>query len=309
MSALIIIILNSGQLEIPACCFCEYFIKSGFLQNPGNFFIFGSMDFNKIYQQGYTWVTVQGLRIVVAFILLIIGLWLVGLVSGWIRRYMERKEFDASLKPFLLSLLVITLRVLLILGLMQFMGVQMTIFAAVITSFGVAAGLALSGTLQNFASGVLILLLKPYRVGENILAQGQEGTVTEIQLFYTFVNTYDNRTVIFPNSKLSNEVIINISRQGKRRLDIELKLNYTVDFNHLKNVIEKTMATQSKLLRNPPGRVSVSSLEADGYKVLVSVWADAYAFNEAKLAFQEQLISDIKDEKIQLPGIPAQPAA
>ncbi|HXH99138.1 MAG TPA: mechanosensitive ion channel family protein [Sphingobacteriaceae bacterium] len=265
------------------------------------------MDFHKIYLQGYTWITVQGLKIVIAFILLFIGLWLIGLVSGWIRKHMDRREFDPSLKPFLLSFLVISLRILLVLGLMQFMGVQMTIFAAVITSFGVAAGLALSGTLQNFASGILILSLKPYRVGDNILAQGQEGTVTEIQLFYTYVNTYDNRTVIFPNSKLSNEVIINISRQGKRRLDIELKLNYAVDFNHLKIVIEKTIASQLKLLKEPASSVTVSALDADGYKTLISVWVDAHGFNDAKLVFQEKLINDIKQASIQLPGIPVEP--
>lgn len=262
------------------------------------------MDFHKLYLQGYAWIITQGLRIVLAFILLIIGLWFIRKVSAWLRRHMERRQFDASLKPFLLSLIVTSLRVLLVLALMQFMGVQMTIFAAVITSFGVAAGLALSGTLQNFASGVLILLLKPYRAGDNIVAQGQEGTVTEIQLFYTVVNTYDNRTVIFPNSKLSNEVIINISRQGKRRIDIELKLNYAVDFNHLKEVIEKVISAQN-LLKTPPYNIGVSSLDADGYKVAINVWANAKGFGDTKLAFQEKLIGEIKAAKIPLPGIPA----
>lgn len=103
----------------------------------------------------------------------------------------------------------------------------MTMFAALVGAFGVAAGLALSGTLENFTSGILILLLKPFRVGDNIIAQAQEGTVTSIQLFYTVVLTFDNRTVIVPNSKLSNEVIINLSREGLRRMDIELKLAST----------------------------------------------------------------------------------
>ena len=266
------------------------------------------MDFHKIYQQAYVWVTTQGLKIVVAFVVLVLGLWLIRRLSNWLRRYMERRDLDPSLKPFLLSLLVITFRVLLILGLMQFMGVQMTIFAAVITSFGVAAGLALSGTLQNFASGVLILMLKPYRAGDTIVAQGHEGTVVEIQLFYTVVNTYDNRTVIFPNSKLSNEVIINISREGKRRIDIELKLSYAIELNELKEVIERVIAQQS-LLKTPAPRIGVSSVEADGYKVIITAWVNAKGFNESKLAFQEQLINEIKVSGIPLPGVPVPPPA
>ena len=121
----------------------------------------------------------------------------------------------------------ILLKILLALALLQVLGIQMTMFAALVGAFGVAAGLALSGTLENFTSGILILLLKPFRVGDNIIAQAQEGTVTSIQLFYTVVLTFDNRTVIVPNSKLSNEVIINLSREGLRRMDIELKLAST----------------------------------------------------------------------------------
>src|SRR6185312_5183593 len=106
---------------------------------------------------------------------------------------------------------------------------EMTLFATVVGAFGVAAGLALSGTLQNFASGILILLLKPFKVGDNIITQGLEGTVTSIEIFYTLVTTFDNRSVIVPNSKLSNEVIINISREGRRRLDINYKFANNID--------------------------------------------------------------------------------
>src|SRR3954470_10993697 len=140
---------------------------------------------------------------------------------------MTRRQLDSSLQPFLLSLLFTILQVLLLLTAMQIIGIQMTIFAALIGGIGVAAGLALSGTLQNFTSGILILLLKPFRVGDIIIAQGQEGIVQSIQIFYTVVVTYDNRDVIIPNSKLSNDLIINISQEGKRRLDLDIKLPYT----------------------------------------------------------------------------------
>ncbi len=124
-------------------------------------------------------------------------------------------------------------------------------FAAIIGAFGVAAGLALSGTLQNFTSGILILWLKPFRVGDNIIAQGSEGTVTMIRIFYTIVTTFDNRTVIIPNSKLSNEVIVNLSREGNRRLDIVLRFEFSVPFEQVKAILEQTIHSQTDLLKEP----------------------------------------------------------
>lgn len=161
------------------------------------------MDFNieKLSDKIYSWIVEKGPGFILGIIVLFIGLWLIKLFSRWLTSRMNQKEIDPSLKPFLLSLLLVVLRVLLVLGVMQIIGIQMTIFAALIGAIGVALGLALSGTLQNFASGIIILFLKPFSVGDNIVAGGQEGTVTSIQIFYTVVTTADNRTVIYPNSK------------------------------------------------------------------------------------------------------------
>jgi small conductance mechanosensitive channel len=179
----------------------------------------------------------------------------------------------------------------------------MTIFAAVIGAFGVAAGLALSGTLQNFASGVLILLLKPYRVGDNLNTQSLEGTVTSIQLFYTIILTFDNKTVIVPNSKLSNEVIINLSRQGTRRLDVVLKFTYAFDFEQIKGIINNTISKFEKINKVPEHRIGVSELEPDGYKIGVNVWINAHGFEDTKLSFQQLLIEELKKGGIKLPGM------
>src|SRR5206468_11933141 len=147
------------------------------------------MDFQKLYDRAYNWILTFGPRIIIAIIILFVGLWLIKVFKKWLFNFLKRRHVDPSICSFLRGLVSIVLQVLLLLGLMQILGIQMTIFAAVIGAFGVAAGLALSGTLQNFASGVLILLLKPYRVGDNITTQGQEGTVTSIQLFYTVILT------------------------------------------------------------------------------------------------------------------------
>src|SRR4029078_826364 len=186
---------------------------------------------------------------------------------------------------------------------MQLLCIKMTLFAAVIAAFGVAAGFALSGTLQNFASGVIILILRPYRIGDNIITQGQEGTVSSIQLFYTVVTSFDNKTIIVPNSKLSNEIIINLSRKGNRRIDIELKLNYAIDTEQVKGIITQSIQASRNLLTEPSHRLSVSTLEPDGYRLLINVWTSAHGFNDARFLLQEKILNDLKHGGIKLPGM------
>jgi len=258
---------------------------------------------DKLYNKAYDFILDKGPGVLTGIIILIVGLWLIKIFSRWLHNGMHRRDIDPSLKPFFISLSITVLRILLVITVLQIVGVQMTIFAALIGAVGVAAGLALSGTLQNFASGVLILLLKPFGVGDNIIAQGQEGTVTSIQIFYTIVTTFDNRTVVVPNSKLSNEVIINLSAEGTRRLDVEMKFNYGMDFNQIKQIINTTIDQSKDLLKTPERRIGVSALEEGGYKVSISIWLKAHGFNDARFLFQENLMANLKGAEIKLPGM------
>ncbi len=140
---------------------------------------------NRLYDHAYDWLIDFGPRLLIGIAVLFIGFKIINWIVNRSQERMHQKEVDPSVKPFLLSLLGVALRVLLILGVMQIIGLQLTLFTAIVGAFGVAAGLALSGTLQNFASGIMILLLKPFSVGDNIITQGLEGTVTSIQIFYT----------------------------------------------------------------------------------------------------------------------------
>jgi small conductance mechanosensitive channel len=261
------------------------------------------MDVAALFDKMLAWMILKGPGILLALIILFVGLWLIRLFSRYLWKTMQRKDINPSLKPFLRSMIVVLLRVLLLLVVMQLAGITMTIFAALLASIGVAAGLALSGTLQNFASGILILFLKPFQVGDNIIAQGQEGTVTEIRIFYTIVTTFDNRIVVIPNSKLSNEVIINVSGSGNRRLDIEMKFNNSVDYEKVKAVIEQAIEDAGNILHEPPKRIGISSLEPDGYKVMLNLWIDAHGFVDTKMAFQEKLMARLKASGLKLPGM------
>lgn len=262
-----------------------------------------NLNWEQIQTTVTAWVITVGPRIVLAILCLIFGLWLIRLLVARLHIIMDRRNVDLSLKPFLVGLISVALNVLLFLALIQVLGLQLTLFASLIASFGVAAGLALSGTLQNFTSGILILLLKPYRVGDNIIAQGQEGIVDSIQIFYTVVTTYDNKTVIIPNSKLSNEVITNISREGIRRLDVEFKFNYGIDFKTVEAALATAIRDIQNILKDPQYRIGVSTVEPDGYRVVVNVWLNAHGFIDAKLIIQEKLIEGVKASGIKLPGM------
>lgn len=254
------------------------------------------------YDLIYQWLMNYAPKIILAIIIFIAAQFLIRFIRKWVNRVFIAPKFD-QIRSFLEGIVALTLQVLLVLLLMQILGIQMTLFAAVITAFGVAAGFALSGTLQNFASGVIILALRPYRVGDNIITQGQEGTVSSIQIFYTVVTSFDNKTIIVPNSKLSNEVIINLSRKGSRRIDIELKFSYAIDIEQIKNILEKTILSSQNLLTDPTHNIGVSILESDGYRLLVNVWVEAHDFNDAKFALQEKIIQDLKQAGIKLPGM------
>ena len=257
----------------------------------------------KFYNQAFDWLLIYGPRIIIGTIVWIVGQWIIRVINRWLKKWLAPRSIDSSLRTFIVSLLGVAMQVLLVLLLMQILGIQMTIFAAIIAAFGVAAGLALSGTLQNFASGVLILILKPYHVGDNVVTQNQEGTVTSIQLFYTVITTFDNKTVIEPNSKLSNEVIVNLSREGKRRLDIELKFKYSVDFDRLKQVVLSSIEKSKGILNDPAPRVGVNLLDLDTYKVDINVWTQAHGFEDTRLALLEKLMKDIKGGGILFPGM------
>jgi len=261
------------------------------------------VNFEKFYSRAYDWLLTFGPRFLIGMVVLFVGLWLIKMLARWSHNRMEKRDVNPTVKPFLLSLLTVALRILLVIAVMQILGLQLTLFTALVGAFGVAAGLALSGTLQNFASGVLILLLKPFVVRDNIITQGQEGTVTSIQIFYTLVKTYDNQTLIIPNGQLSNNTIINITRQGNRRLDIDYKFSNGIDIKQVKALINDVIDKYEDALLTPERRIGVARLEPDGYTIAINVWVKAHGFEDKKMALQEALLQGLKDAGIKIQGV------
>jgi small conductance mechanosensitive channel len=259
------------------------------------------MKLEEFYHQFHVWLVANGQNYIFGLVILVLGFTIIRILKTRLRSRMARRNVDSSLQPFFLSLTITTLYVLLMLSVFKIIGFELTVLSTIIGAFGVAAGLALSGTFQNFAGGVLILLLKPFEIKDNIIAQGQDGVVTSIQLFYTVLLTGDNRTVIIPNGKLFNEVIVNITREGKRRLDFELKLGYIVDVEQVKGIIHNAIKITKGVIRKPEPIVGVFALEIDGIRFTVRVWVDPVDYFDVKLFLQEKIVKDLRDADVKLP--------
>lgn len=253
------------------------------------------------YKDFHNWLFTHGPKYIGGVIIFFIGLWVIRLLRSRLRNRMLKRGIHSSLQPFFLSLTITTLYVLLIIWVMNIVGLEMTIFTTIIGAFSVAAGLALSGTFQNFAGGVLILLLKPFELSDSIVAQGQEGKVLSIQIFYTVLLTADNKTVIIPNGKLFNEVIVNVTREGKRRLDFEIKIAYANDLDKVKAIINTAISLNKNLLTEPAARVGIISMEIDSVRIAINVWVEPANFLTAKIELQEKIFTDFSANGVAFP--------
>ena len=260
-------------------------------------------DLQQFYDQTYSWLINYVPRFIIGMLILLGGLWLIKVLLNQLLQKMHAKEIDPALKPFLMSMLGIALRILLSIGVMEIVGIQTTLFATLLGTFGVAVGLALSGTLQNFASGVLILLLKPFTVGDQINTKGLEGSVTSIQIFYTILTTFDNLVVVVPNSQLSNQVITNMSRQAIRRLDISYQVPNNIDIGQISDTVNKALNDCELCLKTPAVRIGVGQLLTDAYVLSISVWTNVQGFTDSTLIIQGKLLQTIKDAGIKIPGM------
>ena len=210
--------------------------------------------FEEILAKVYDLIVTYGMKFIMAIVVLIAGLIVIRWITRALVRFMKKGNINPSLIPFLKTLTNIGLKVMLIISVMGMVGIQMTSFIAVLGAAGLAVGLALQGTLQNFAGGVMILLFKPYEVGHFIEAQGYMGTVKEIQIFTTVLTTPDNRKVIIPNSPLATGSIINYSAMPIRRIDFSFGIGYGDDIDKAKDILLKMAQKDERVLKdeNPP---------------------------------------------------------
>jgi len=233
------------------------------------------MDTQEWIDEGYNLIIEFGPKVIAAILIWIIGGWLIGLLLRGIKKAMNKADYEVSLKQFLLNLIKWSLKIVLIIVVLGTVGVETTTFAAVIAAAGLAIGLALQGSLANFAGGVLILLIKPFKVGDWISAQGVEGTVKEISIFNTRIITFGNQEAVVPNGKLSNDNIVNYTSQGIRREALTFGIGYEDNIKEAKDILLNLVNEQETVLKSEDKTpmVVVSELGDSSVNLSLRYWA------------------------------------
>ena len=244
------------------------------------------------------WIAV---KLFCAMAIWVIGRWIIRRIMKIARNTFERREVEPSLRTFLDSMIRFILSTLLILTVIQMLGVNMTTIVALFASATLAIGMALSGTFQNFAGGVMILLLKPYRVGDYITAQGQSGTVTEIKLFSTQILTTDHQTIYIPNSTISTSIIDNYSEAKMRRVEIVVDVAYGTDIDKTRSVILALCAEDKRVAAEPAPVVYLSGMADSAVKVMLRVWVENAKYWDVLFDLNERIYKALPENGIGFP--------
>ncbi len=242
-----------------------------------------------------------GPRVVYAIIILIIGFIIIKSLTKVFTKVLKKRDIDESLVSFLRSMFNITLKVLLIISVIGMVGIQTTSFIAVIGAAGLAVGMALSGMLQNFAGGVIILILKPFKVGDFISAQGESGIVNEIQIFNTVLRTPDNKKVILPNGGLATGAMINFTAEETRRVDLTVGIGYGDDIDKARSVLLDLIAKKDKIQKDPAPFVGVIELGDSSVNFAVRVWAKTSDYWDVFFYLQENVKKQFDAQGVSIP--------
>jgi small conductance mechanosensitive channel len=230
------------------------------------------IDVSKYQDQVVEMALVYGPKLLLAILTLIVGLWVIKFFTKTISNILDKREIDASLKPFLKSLFSMIMKVLLVITVMGMVGIEMTSFIAILGAAGLAIGMALSGTLQNFSGGVILLIIKPFKVGDFIEAQGFSGTVTAIQIFNTILKTPNNQVIIIPNGGLSTGSVTNYSVESTRRMVQTYGIDYSDDIKKAREILLRIVNEDSRVLQDPAPVVVLEGLGDSSVNLSLRAW-------------------------------------
>jgi small conductance mechanosensitive channel len=242
-----------------------------------------------------------GSSILKAAIVFIVGRYIIKTINRIVKRMLEKRNIDISIKTFVGSLVNISLTVLLIISVVGALGVETTSFAALLASAGVAVGMALSGNLQNFAGGLIVLLFKPYKVGDFIESQGFSGVVKEIQIFHTILTTGDNKVVYIPNGALSSGSVVNYNALPTRRVDWTFGVEYGEDFDRVEATLREIIAADKRILNSPAAFIALQELDASSVNVVVRCWVKPADYWDVFFDMQKRVYKVFNEKNIGFP--------
>tara|TARA_R110000744_G_scaffold176765_1_gene295592 strand:- start:561 stop:1376 length:816 start_codon:yes stop_codon:yes gene_type:complete len=259
------------------------------------------MKTEEIVNQITEMAVLYGPKLIGAILVWFIGGWVIKVIGGVVKNALNKGGTDPSLKPFLSGIVNGLLKVMLVITVLGMLGIEMTSFIAIIGALGLAVGLAMSGTLQNFAGGVMILIFKPFKVGDVVEAQGYTGSVSQIQLFNTIMKTPDNKTIIIPNGGLSTSSMINYSTEAKRRVDWTIGVGYGDDLDKARAVIKRLCDEDSRILKDPEVFIAVSALADSSVNFAVRAWVNAPDYWGVYFEMNEKVYKTFATEGLNIP--------
>lgn len=254
-----------------------------------------------ILEKIMAYILEYGLKIVGGIAFLIIGLWVAKMITKNIKKLMVKKEMDEALIGFVGSLVGIGLKALVVISTMGMIGIEMTSFIAILGAAGLAVGLALQGTLQNFAGGVLILILKPYKIGDYVSMQGYDGIVKDIQIFNTILTSVDNKTIIIPNGSISTSSLINFSTQKTRRVDWSFGVAYGSDFKIIKDTIQKVLDADERILKDPETFIGLGEMADSSVNFTTRAWVNAADYWGVFFDINQEIYTEFNAKGIEIP--------
>jgi len=243
----------------------------------------------------------MGTNLLISIVILVVGFWLSNVLSRGLKRVLRKSHTDEGLVTFISSFMSMVLKVLVVVTSITQIGVEMTSFVALLGAAGLAIGMAFSGTLSNFAGGIMILVLKPFKVGDIILTQGEKGEVKEIQIFNTYLYTTDNKVIILPNGPVANGNITNFTKADKRRVDWIFSISYGNDFDKAKAVIMELIKEDKRILNDPAPFVGIHLLGTSSVDIAVRGWVLTDDLNEIFFDLNESVYKEFERHGLRFP--------
>lgn len=247
------------------------------------------------------WGIESGKHILIAILIYYIGRILIRFLNKLVERILTRRKVEKSVKTFLKSLVNITLTILLIIAVINELGIDTTSFAALLAAAGVAIGMALSGNLQNFAGGIVVLLFKPYKVGDFIDAQNVSGTVKEIQVFHTILVTADNRLIYIPNGPMSSGTVINHSHTPNCAVEWTISIDYGEDYEKVKDIILSIIKKDERVLTTPPPFIALKELGSNSVNIVVKAWVEFKNYWDVYFLVNKEIYKTFNEKGIDFP--------
>lgn len=247
------------------------------------------------------WITTTGIKIVVGLIVLFIVFKFINMICRRIERNLNKKNADKTISKVLVSILRKTIKILVFIVFLGFIGIETASIGAAITSCGVALGLALQGGLSNFAGGIIILIMRPFRIDDYIEAQGVSGTVTDIKIFYTILTTPDNKVIMVPNGSLANGNITNYSMKDTRRVDLKFSIAYESDYYRAKEIVSKLVLSHKLVLKNPEPFVRMTEHGESSINISCRAWVNSSDYWTVYFDLLEQVKQEFDNNNISIP--------